>query len=168
MFTVAKGKRRRHLSAMNLCMRLAMVMMALTVVTSTHAADKPASALPKLHPKVFAMVDCWISDSEAPVVTEFNLDALEANTNQFFADDVKEEDGWMRSPGDDGMGFLRYRVVEAKDNRYKIEFQSNGGGTLTTAAIIECSIAKREMKVNGETKSVRVLRVLSFASKSGE
>src|SRR5436190_10106513 len=90
---------------------------------ATRAADAPKTPTLKVHPKVFSMVDCWISDSEAPVVTEFNLDALEANDNQFFADTVKREDGWTRSPNDDGAGFFRYRVLEAKDNHYKIEFQ---------------------------------------------
>jgi hypothetical protein len=31
----------------------------------------------KIHPKVFSMINCWISDSESPVVTEINLDAVE-------------------------------------------------------------------------------------------
>src|SRR3954469_24976542 len=131
-----------------------------------HAADAPKAAVLKLHPKVFGMVDCWISDSEAPVVTEFNLDALEANDNQFFADNVKQENGWIRSPNDDGAGFFRYRVLEAKDNRFKIEFQSNGGGSLTTAVIIDCSIEKREIKRDGKAKGIRVLRVLGFSSKN--
>src|SRR5262249_22611010 len=97
--------------------------------------------------------------------TEFNLDALEANGNQFFADEVKQQDGWTRSPNDDGNGFYRYRVVEAKDNHFKVDFQSNGGGTLTTTVSIECSIEKREIKHNGKPKTIRVLRVTGFTSK---
>src|SRR5437762_3082352 len=83
----------------------------------TTAADKPATPALKVHPKVFNLVDCWISDSEAPVVTEFNLDALEANGNQFFADDVKKDGLWTRSPNEDGTGFFRYRVLETKGNQ---------------------------------------------------
>ena len=45
--------------------------------TATPAAAH-TSAL-KIHPKVFSMIDCWISDSESPVVTEINLDAVEKN-----------------------------------------------------------------------------------------
>jgi len=42
---------------------------------ATPAAEQ-SSAL-KIHPKVFSMIDCWISDSESPVLTEINLDAVE-------------------------------------------------------------------------------------------
>jgi hypothetical protein len=133
---------------------------------ASDAADTPKTPTLKVHPKVFSMVDCWISDSEAPVVTEFNLDALEANDNQFFAENVKREDGSTRSPNDDGAGFFRYRVLEAKDSHYKLEFQSNGGGSLTTAVIIDCSVEKREMKRDGKPKTIRVLRVIGFSSKS--
>jgi hypothetical protein len=31
----------------------------------------------KIHPKVFSMINSWISDSESPVMTEINLDAVE-------------------------------------------------------------------------------------------
>jgi len=31
-----------------------------------------------IHPKVFQMVDCWLSDNSAPVTTEINLDAVRA------------------------------------------------------------------------------------------
>src|SRR5213592_2313233 len=49
--------------------------------TAPAAAGK-TSAL-KIHPKVFSMIDCCISDSVSPVVTEINLDAVEKNGNQF-------------------------------------------------------------------------------------
>jgi hypothetical protein len=154
---------------MNSSLRFTACAFAFTFICATScivAADKPASPPLKLHPKVFSMVDCWISDEEAPVVTEFNLDALEQNDDQFFADDVKkEEGGWTRSPNEDGTGFFRYRVLEAKDNRYKIEFQSNGGGTLTTAVIIDCTIDKREIKRDGKPKTIRVLRITGFSAK---
>ena len=42
---------------------------------ATPAAEQ-SSAL-KIHPKVFSMINCWISDSESPVLTEINLDAVE-------------------------------------------------------------------------------------------
>jgi hypothetical protein len=31
---------------------------------------------------------------------------------------------------------MRYRVLESKGGHYKIEYQENGGGTLTAASII--------------------------------
>jgi hypothetical protein len=40
----------------------------------------------------------------------------------------------------DTSGFMRYRALELKGDHYKIEYQENGGGTLTTAAVIEFEI----------------------------
>src|SRR5437899_1473964 len=46
-------------------------------VGSTPGLVPAAKASPlKIHPKVFNMIHCWISDSESPVVTEMNLDAV--------------------------------------------------------------------------------------------
>ena len=132
------------------------------------AADGDTAAGLKVHPKVFSLVDCWVSDSVAPVVTEFNMEALEKNDDQFFDEQVKREDGWTRSPNEEGTGFFRYRVLEAKDNRYKVEFQSNGGGTFTSQSFIECSIEKREIKVQGKAKTIRVLRILGYSMKVAE
>src|SRR6184192_21935 len=84
--------------------------------TSTLTANAPTagkSAL-KIHPKVFNMIDCWISDSESPVATEINLDAVEKNGNQFNTDDVKADGEWTRSPTPESKeGFMRYRVRES-------------------------------------------------------
>ncbi len=103
--------------------------------TSATPAAAQSSAL-KIHPKVFNMIDCWISDSESPVVTEINLDAVEKNGNQFNTDDVKADGEWTRCPTPESKeGFMRYRVLESKGNHYKIECQENGGGTLTTASL---------------------------------
>jgi hypothetical protein len=121
-----------------------------------------ATAL-KVHPKVFSMVECLISDEMSPVVTEFNLDALESNGNQFYAEEVKRDGDWTQSPNEDGTGFFRYRVTEAKDNRYKVEFLNNGGGTLTTKSTIDCVIDKREIKIDGKAKTFRVLRIVGYA-----
>src|SRR5689334_4531111 len=84
--------------------------------------DAPATVELKIHPRVFNLVACWISDSESPVVTEINLDAVEKNGNQFNDDGLKMENGWLRCPTAEG-GFMRYRVAEAKGNRYKVEYQ---------------------------------------------
>src|SRR5207253_2241871 len=72
------------------------------IVTSLHPIKgdaKTASAPPplKLHPKIFNMIDCWISDSESPVVTEINLDAVEMNKNEFDMDNVKADGEWTRA-----------------------------------------------------------------------
>jgi hypothetical protein len=135
--------------------------------TSSLTANVPAvekSEL-KIHPKVFNMIDCWISDSESPVATEINLNAVEKNGNQFNEDWLKQDGEWLSYSLPDTGGFMRYRVLEAKGNHYKIEYQENGGGTLTTASTIEFDIDKRHIRRNGSPITVRVLRVLSYTQK---
>jgi hypothetical protein len=130
---------------------------------ATPAASQPST--PTIHPKVFSMINCWISDSESPVVTEVNLDAVEKNGNQFNHDGLKQDGEWLQCPAPDTNGFMRYRVLESKDSHYKIEFQENGGGTLTTASIIEFSIENRTIQHDGKPATIRVLRVSSYAEK---
>jgi hypothetical protein len=125
---------------------------------------KEKSAL-KIHPKVFSMINCWISDSESPVVTEINLDAVEKNGNEFNQDGLKQEGEWLQCPVPDTNGFMRYRVLESKGNHYKVEFQENGGGTLTTSSIIEFGIEERNIQRNGKPATIRVLRVSSYDQK---
>jgi hypothetical protein len=135
--------------------------------TSALTANAPAaekSAL-KIHPKVFNMIDCWISDSETPVATEINLNAVEKNGNQFSEDGLKQDGEWLSYSSLDTGGFMRYRVLEAKGNHYKIEYQENGGGTLTTASTIEFDIDKRHIRRDGSPITIRVLRVLSYTQK---
>jgi hypothetical protein len=136
-------------------------MPAATPVTTPAAQT---SAL-KIHPKVFNMIDCWVSDSESPVVTEISLDAVEKNGNQFKQDGVSQDGEWLRFSLPDTGGFMRYRVLESKGNHYKIEYQENGGGTLTTASVIEFDVVKRDVRREGKPLSVRVLRVTSYNQK---
>jgi len=131
---------------------------------ATHAPATEASAL-KIHPKVFNMIDCWISDSESPVATEININAVEKNGNQFNEDGLKQDGDWLIYSSPDTGGFMRYRVLEWKGNHYKIEYQENGGGTLTTASTIEFDIDKRNIRHNGSPMTVRVLRVSSYTQK---
>ena len=133
-----------------------------SLTANAPAAEK--SAL-KIHPKVFNMIDCWISDSEAPVATEINLNAVEKNGNQFNEGGLKQDGEWLSYSLPDTGGFMRYRVLETKGNRYKIEYQENGGGTLTTAATIEFEIEKRHIRRNGSPMTIRVLRVSSYTQK---
>jgi hypothetical protein len=133
--------------------------------------EKPAtpaaaqtSAL-KIHPKVFSMINCWISDPESPVVTEINLDAVEKNGNEFNENGLKQDGEWLQSPAPDGNGFMRYRVLESKGNHYKVTYQENGGGTLTTALIIEFDIEKRNIQRDNKPVTIRVLRVSSYNQK---
>jgi len=133
-------------------------------VADTSSSGSSSTAF-KIHPKVFNMVDCWISDSESPVVTEINLDAIEKNGNQFSEDGLKQDGDWLVYSLPDTGGFMRYHVLEAKGNHYKIEYQENGGGTLTTASTIEFEIDKRNIHRNGSPMAVHVLRVLSYTQK---
>jgi hypothetical protein len=149
---------------------LPLLVIACLGLASAPAADKkdaPPAPAPELriHPKIFTYIEGWLSDGESPIATEINLDAAEKSANQFNTDEIKKEDGWLRCPGRDGMGFLRYRVLESKGHHYKVAYQENGGGTLTTEAIIEFNIEKREVRVDGKSTAVQVLRVLSYASK---
>jgi hypothetical protein len=56
-------------------------------------------------------------------------------------------------------------VLDTKGNHYKIEYQENGGGTLTTASTIEFEIDKRRIRHNGSPITIRVLRVSSYTQK---
>ena len=123
-----------------------------------------ASSL-KIHPKVFSMINCWLSDSESPVVTEINLDAVEKNGNEFNENGLKQDGEWLQSPTPDSNGFMRYRVLESKGNHYKVEYQENGGGTLTTASTIEFDIEKRNIQRDSKPVTIRVLRVSSYNQK---
>jgi hypothetical protein len=132
--------------------------------TSATVPAAEASAL-KIHPKVFNMIDCWISDSESPVVTEINLDAVEKNGNQFNEDGLKQDGDWLTYPSSDTGGFMRYRVLESRGKHYKVEYQENGGGSLTTAATIEFDIEKRNIRRDSSPLTIRVLRVVSYTQK---
>jgi hypothetical protein len=132
--------------------------------TPATPAAAQTSAL-KIHPKVFSMINCWISDSESPVVTEINLDAVEKDGNEFNENGLKQDGEWLQSPAPDSNGFMRYRVLQSKSNHYKVEYQENGGGTLTTASTIEFDIEKRNIQRDSKPATIRVLRVSSYNQK---
>ena len=143
------------------------------IVQSLHPIRDEKAATPataqafavKIHPKVFSMINCWISDSESPVVTEINLDAVEKDGNEFNEDGLKQDGEWLQCPLPDSNGFMRYRVLESKGNHYKVEYQENGGGTLTTSSTIVFEIEKRSIQRDGKPVTIRVLRVLSYSQK---
>lgn len=144
----------------------AKIIKSLHPINPNSPATKPSALSLRIHPKVFNMIDCWVSDSESPVVSEINLNAVELNRNQFDYDKVKPDGEWMRCPTPESKdGFMRYRVLESKENHYKIEYQENGGGSLTTSSIIEFDIQKRSIQRDGKPTTIRVLRVLSYSEK---
>lgn len=158
--------KRRHRYLMTKLVALAAVSICgILFVAAEDKSGQSAAPAFKVHPKVFNLIDCWISDSESPVVTEINLDAVEKNGNEFYDAGLRQDGEWTRCPLPDTNGFMRYRVLEVKGNHYKVEYQENGGGTLTTASIIEFSVEKRTIRKDGKPAMIHVLRVLSYASK---
>ena len=143
------------------------------IVQSLHPIRDQKAATPaaaqtsalKIHPKIFSMIKCWISDSESPVVTEINLDAVEKDGNEFNEDGLKQDGEWLQSLAPESNGFIRYRMLESKGNHYKVEYQENGGGTLTTASTIEFDVEKRNIERDSKPVTIRVLRVSSYNQK---
>src|SRR5438874_1623224 len=78
---------------------------------------------------------------------------------------LKQDGEWLRYSEPDTEGFMRYRVLESKGNHYKVEYQENGGGTLTTASTIEFDIEKRTIRRDGRPVTIRLLRVSSCNQK---
>ena len=144
----------------------AKIIQSLHPINPNSPPTKPSALSLRIHPKVFNMIDCWISDSESPVVSEINLNAVELNRNQFDYDQLKPDGEWVRCPSPESKeGFMRYRVLESRGTHYKIEYQENGGGSLTTSSIIEFDIQKRNIQRDGKPASLRVLRVTSYSEK---
>lgn len=117
-----------------------------------------------IHPEVFEMVTCWLSDTMQPVVTEINLDAVNKNRNQFSYGNVFREGDWItidRTEKGGRLAFLRYRVVASSEDVKTVLLQSNGGGSLTTQTQIGFTIQNRTIELDGKNRSVRVLRVVS-------
>ncbi len=136
----------------------------MAIGTTVSGADLTAEKL-QIHPHVFGLVTCWPSDSEQPVVTEINLDAVSKNRNQFDMSTVKTRGAWIESPGELSQGFERYRIVKSDNEQMIVEYQSNGGGTYTSASTIEFVIELREFRHNGKMVSRRILRVVSCETK---
>lgn len=130
------------------------------------SSEKEASIdLGHIHPKVFEMVTSWDSDTEQPVVTEVNLDAVAKNRNQFDFSKVKKNGEWIECVGDDGHGFSRFKTIRSDRKRLVIEFQRNGGGTLTTVTLIDFVLEARPILKSGKAHSIQVLRVMSIERK---
>jgi hypothetical protein len=141
-----------------------LVWFGLSWVGDVPGAEPPVESF-SVHPRVFGLVTCLASDTEEPVVTEINLDAVGKNRNQFAPDEVKRRGEWTECPGDEGQGFERYRVLKSEKGLVTVEYQRNGGGTYTSATIIEFVVESRELRQNGKPITRRVLRVMSCSAK---
>jgi hypothetical protein len=138
----------------------ALVTLILLSTALCHAAEwRPQD----IHPKVFQMVDSWISDTSTPVVTEINLDAVRMNRNQFDYVAVRTEDGWITFRDDVEM--LRFKLTGSSEDNYSILYQENGGGSLTTERAIQFTVFFRKIKADGLETKIRVLHVLSIERK---
>ena len=140
---------------------LSVAIILLTVFIRPDIKTEKLPDVRRIHPTVFELVTCWNSDAEQPVVTEINLDAVRKNRNQFDAETVRTNGDWVECPGRDGLGFRRFKVISSDKNVFTVEFQSNSGGTLTTATRIEFIIEAREIRSAGKARPVSVLRVMS-------
>ena len=158
-------KRRHRYFRITLVVLVAISACTILSIAADDQSEHGSATAFKVHPKVFNLIGCWISDSESPVVTEINLDAVEKNGNEFLDTGLRQDGEWTQCPVPDTNGFMRYRVIEAKGNHYKVEYQENGGGSLTTASIIEFSVEKRTIRKDDKPATIRVLRVLSYRSK---
>lgn len=125
----------------------------------------PAAGLDGVPPDVFALVPCWLSDTSEPVVTEVNLDAAAEDDNQF--PECQRRGDWSRAPYGE-RGYRRYRILRSESPRFRVEFQENGGGTLTRDYIIEVELGRRSVDVDGRPARIRVLRVLSIQDNTGD
>ena len=145
---------------------LTLLFMAICVSASAAASETDASrVVGRIHPKLFEMVTSWDSDTEQPVVTEINLDAVVKNRNQFDFSEVKKNGDWIECAGDDGGGFSRFKTIKSDKTRFLIEFQRNAGGTLTMGALIEFVVETREVLKAGKAHPIQVLRVISIEAK---
>ena len=139
----------------------------LAFCTPAIGSDKEkAEQAPFIHPLIFQMVDCWTSDTSYPVVTEFNLDAIEKNRNQFDRDDVKKVGEWteFRNMSDSGEALLRCKISQPKDGIFTAIFTENGEGSMTTVRFIRFSIGERIFGVDGKQISHRTLKILSISN----
>ena len=128
-------------------------------------SPETSTAFRKIHPGVFELVTCWDSDSAQPVVSEINLDAVAKNQNQFDTTTVTKNGDWIECPDADGEGFKRFRTVSSDKNSYVIEYQSNAGGTLTNASLIEFLLDSRTIRSNDTTIKISVLRILAIETR---
>ena len=112
-----------------------------------------------IHPKVFNMVMCLISDTESPVVTAINIDAVLKNRNQFDYDNVSTVDGWVNFNDPDKLGTLRYKVISEEAGSYRIVYMENAGGSLTTIQHITFHIRLDKINLGGKSVTINNLVV---------
>ena len=91
----------------------------------------------------------------------FNWDALIQDRNRFPPVQLERKEGWYVWTSPDGLGWARFKV-RRDGNRYEVELQSNAGGTWTEWEAFDFAVERRDIRVNGTVKGVRVLRVEGY------
>jgi uncharacterized protein len=130
-----------------------------TASAGTHGAG--AGNDPLIHPKALQQVICLLSDQREPVVTEINLDAVKANSNQF-NDGAVKVDGQSVAYSQEDEGVVErigYRY-EQTGNNIVFNFFENDGGTLTRTVKIVGQVAERDVLVDKKMAAIKVLRIL--------
>ena len=117
-----------------------------------------SASSPAIHPKVFSLVTCSWSDTAEPIVTEINLDAVRKNGNQFNGK-IFSEGGWTRINSSSGNGFMRYRIISHSAQVWRVEFQENTGGSLTSRCYIDFTIKHRTISLNNKQEEISVLEI---------
>lgn len=144
-----------------------LLVLLITAFPNGNCATETSSPqlIQKLHPKMFEMVTSWVSDTEEPVVTSINLDAVARNRNQFDFSKVKMNGEWTEYIAKNGNGFCRFKSIKSDSKRFAIEFQQNAGGTLTRASVIEFVIESQEIQRGDNPHTISVLRIVSVKEK---
>ena len=135
------------------------LLIALCLCLGCNAVSRRSDDELVIHPKVFSLATCWLSDTEQPVATEINLDAVRADRNQFNYDAVSNENGWITFK--DAEGSMQYRVLRQSGSCYTVKFLESGGGSFTKSTIIGYSLLRRTVLTDGTEKEISVLKVTS-------
>lgn len=120
-----------------------------------------------LHPQALHQITCWASDMTEPVITQFSLDAIEKNHNQFNYDQVVVDGEWVRWKGakNEGTESCDYKVAEVEPGLFRYELFVNGSGTLTIRTVIDARIVRKDILVDGKAATVRVFDVIAVDSR---
>jgi len=141
------------------------ILILLVIITTVGSArsEQKSEPIPFIHPKIFSMVESWLSDTAFPVVTEINLDAVKRNGNQFYGS-ISTNGPWIRAGGEDGREYMRYRFLGQQGGTNVVVYQYNGGGSMTTQTRIGFILTHRTLEIEGVQKQIQVLRVESVQS----
>ncbi len=121
-------------------------------------ADPGETKVLPIHPKAFALVVSWISDTVSPVVTGISLDAVRKNRNQFDYSGVTVDGSFVRYQSAEEGGYLSYQITPLDDEgQFLIVFFSSDGGSFTERYFMTIQISHRKI---GD-REVEVMDILS-------